>query len=88
MSEDKNVLLFNNLEIKINSSSEIPHVILDAIDFKENNIGLKSLKIVWGSIEDEVPETLIKIEYILLDSDGKFREMSLEQSFPNSLLVK
>ncbi|CYU87343.1 hypothetical protein [Streptococcus suis] len=88
MSENKKTLPIKSLEIKINSDSSVPQIILNGIDFKAEKIGLKGLKIFWGSKEDEVPETLIQVDYMQLDNKGVFQEMSVAQSFPGSLLSK
>ncbi|HFR3476563.1 TPA: hypothetical protein ACHVAC_000194, partial [Streptococcus suis] len=88
MSENKKTLPIKSLEIRIDSDSSVPQVILNGIDFKAEKIGLKGLKIVWGSKEDEVPETLIQVDYMQLDNKGVFQEMSVAQSFSGSLLSK
>ncbi|MDW8651105.1 hypothetical protein Q7V73_01735 [Streptococcus suis] len=88
MSENKKTLPIKSLEIRIDSNSSVPQVILNGIDFKAEKIGLKGLKIVWGSKEDEVPETLIQVDYMQLDNKGVFQEMSVAQSFSGSLLSK
>ncbi|MGV3304316.1 hypothetical protein [Streptococcus suis] len=88
MSENKKTLPIKSLEIRIDSDSSVPQVILNGIDFKAEKIGLKGLKIVWGSKEDEVPETLIQVDYMQLDNKGLFQEMSVAQSFSGSLLSK
>ncbi|CRS48855.1 Uncharacterised protein [Streptococcus equi subsp. equi] len=84
----KKSLSIQSLEIKIDNDSNIPHIILNGIDFKAEKIGLKGLKIVWGSKEDEVPETLIKVDYMQLTDKEIFQEISIAQSFPGSLLSK
>ncbi|HEM5053205.1 TPA: hypothetical protein U1216_000532, partial [Streptococcus suis] len=86
--ENKKTLPIKSLEIRIDSDSSVPQVILNGIDFKAEKIGLKGLKIVWGSKEDEVPETLIQVDYMQLDNKGVFQEMSVAQSFSGSLLSK
>ncbi|MFM0900587.1 hypothetical protein P7J55_10075 [Streptococcus suis] len=88
MSENKKTLPIKSLEIRIDSDSSVPQIILNGIDFKAEKIGLKGLKIVWGSKEDEVPETLIQVDYMELDNKGVFQEMSVAQSFSGSLLSK
>lgn len=88
MSENKKTLPIKSLEIRIDSDSSVPQIILNGIDFKAEKIGLKGLKIVWGSKEDEVPETLIQVDYMQLDNKGVFQEMSVAQSFSGSLLSK
>lgn len=86
--ERKKSLSIQSLEIKINSDSSVPHIILNGIDFQAEKIGLRGLKIVWGSKEDEVPETLIQVDYMQVADKGDFQEMSIAQSFPGSLLSK
>ena len=88
MSENKKTLPIKSLEIRIDSDSSVPHIVLNGIDFQAEKIGLKGLKIVWGSKEDEVPETLIQVDYMQLDNKGVFQEMSVAQSFSGSLLSK
>lgn len=86
--ERKKTLPIQSLDIRIDSDSSVPQIILNGIDFKAEEIGLKGLKIVWGSKEDEVPETLIQVDYMQLTDEGDFQEMSIAQSFPGSLLSK
>ncbi|CYX52893.1 TPA: hypothetical protein TXT63_001074 [Streptococcus suis] len=88
MSENKKTLPIKSLEIRIDSDSSVPHIVLNGIDFQAEKIGLKALEIVWGSKEDEVPETLIQVDYIQLNNKGVFQEMSIAQSFSGSLLSK
>ena len=88
MSENKKTLPIKSLEIRIDSDSSVPQIVLNGIDFQAEKIGLKGLKIVWGSKEDEVPETLIQVDYMQLDNKGVFQEMSVAQSFSGSLLSK
>ncbi|HEM3452052.1 TPA: hypothetical protein U1B00_002074 [Streptococcus suis] len=88
MSENKKTLPIKSLEIRIDSDSSVPQIVLNGIDFKAEKIGLKGLEIVWGSKEDEVPETLIQVDYVQLDNKGVFQEMSVAQSFSGSLLSK
>lgn len=85
MSEPlKKTLQIENLEIKISNGSSIPHIILNGVDFQAEDIGLQGINIVWETSKDEVPETLIQIDYI----NGRERpqEISIKQSFPNTLL--
>ena len=85
MSEPfKNTLQIETLEIKISNNSSVPHVILNGVDFQTEDIGLKGVNIVWETSKDEVPKTLIQIDYI----NGRERpqEISIKQSFPNTLL--
>ena len=80
----KKILQIENLEIKISNDSSIPHVILNGIDFQAEDIGLQGINIVWETSTDEVPETLIQIDYI--NGRERPREISIKQSFPNTLL--
>lgn len=80
----KNLLPIQNLEIKIDSDSSIPRVILNGIDFQAEDIGLQGIKIIWETKKDEAPETLIQIDYI---NNRKAPHMvSVKQSFQNTLL--
>ncbi|HFH9834854.1 TPA: hypothetical protein ACGOOI_001793 [Streptococcus suis] len=88
MSENKKTLPIKSLEIRIDSDSSVPHIVLNGIDFQAEKIGLKALGIAWGSKEDEVPETLIQVDYMQLNNKGVFQEMSVAQSFSGSLLSK
>ena len=45
-SLSKNLLPIQNLEIKIDSDSSIPRVILNGIDFQEEDVGLQGIKII------------------------------------------
>ena len=36
-----------NLEIKISNDSSVPHIILNGVDFKAEDIGLTGIQIVW-----------------------------------------
>ena len=80
----KKILPIQNLEIKIDSDSSIPRVILNGIDFQAEDIGLQGIKIIWETKKDEVPETLIQIDYI--NNREAPHIVSVKQSFKNSLL--
>lgn len=80
----KKILQIENLEIKISNDSSIPHVILNGIDFQAEDIGLQGINIVWETSTDEVPETLIQIDYI--NGRERLQQISIKQSFPNTLL--
>ena len=85
MSEPlKKILQIENLEIKISNDSSIPHVILNGVDFQAEDIGLQGISIVWETSTDEVPETLIQIDYI--NGRERLQQISIKQSFPNTLL--
>lgn len=80
----KKSLPIQTLEIKIDSDSSIPRVILNGIDFQAEDIGLQGIKIFWETEIDEVRETLIQVDYIV---DRKAPHIvSVKQSFPNTLL--
>ncbi len=80
----KKTLQIENLEIKISNDSSIPHIIMNGVDFKAEDVGLIGIQLVWETNKDEVPKTLIQIDYI----NGRERpqEISIKQSFPNTLL--
>lgn len=80
----KNLLPIQNLEIKIDSDSSIPRVILNGIDFRAEDIGLQGIKIIWETKKDEVLETLIQIDYI--NNREAPHIVSVKQSFQNTLL--
>lgn len=80
----KNLLPIQNLEIKIDSDSSMPRVILNGIDFQAEDIGLQGIKIIWETKKDEVPETLIQIDYI--NNREAPHIVSVKQSFQNTLL--
>ena len=80
----KKSLPIQNLEIKIDSDSSIPRVILNGIDFKAEDIGLQGIKIIWETKTDEVPETLIQVDYITNREAPHI--VSVKQSFQNTLL--
>lgn len=80
----KKSLPIQNLEIKISSDYSVPHVILNGIDFRAEGIGLKSIKIIWGTKGGETPESLIQIDYI--DAREQLHEATVKQSFQNTLL--
>lgn len=84
MDPIKKTLQIENLEIKISNDSSVPHVILNGVDFQTEDIGLKGINIVWETKKDELPETLIQIDYI--NGREPFQEISIRQSFPNTLL--
>ena len=83
-SLSKNLLPIQNLEIKIDNDSSIPRVILNGIDFQAEDIGLQGINIIWETKKDEVPETLIQIEYI--NNREAPHMVSVKQSFQNTLL--
>lgn len=80
----KKILQIENLEIKISNDSSIPHVILNGVDFQAEDIGLQGINIAWETSKDEVPETLIQIDYI--NGWERLQQISIKQSFPNTLL--
>ena len=80
----KKSLPIQDLEIKISSDSCIPHVILNGIDFQAEDIGLKSIKIIWGTNGEKNPGPLIQIDYI--DAREQLHEATVKQSFLNTLL--
>jgi len=80
----KKILQIENLEIKISNDSSIPHVILNGVDFQAEDIGLQGINIAWETSKDEVPETLIQIDYI--NGRERLQQISIKQSFPNTLL--
>nr|DAD90195.1 MAG TPA: hypothetical protein [Siphoviridae sp. ctsgc4] len=80
----KNLLPIQNLEIKIDSDSSIPRVILNGIDFQAEDIGLQGIKIIWETKKDEAPATLIQVDYI--NNREAPHIVSVKQSFKNTLL--
>lgn len=85
MSEPlKKILQIENLEIKISNDSSIPHIILNGVDFLAEDIGLQGINIVWETSTDEIPETLIQIDYI--NDRERLQQISIKQSFLNTLL--
>lgn len=80
----KKILQIENLEIKISNDSSIPHVILNGVDFQAEDIGLQGINIAWETSKDEVPETLIQIDYI--NGRERLQQISIKQSFPNTLM--
>ncbi|MBF9666117.1 hypothetical protein IAI38_10145 [Streptococcus pseudopneumoniae] len=83
-SLSKNLLPIQNLEIKIDSDSSIPRVILNGVDFQTEDICLQGIKIIWETKKDEVPETLIQVDYI--NNREAPHIVSVKQSFQNTLL--
>lgn len=83
-SLSKNLLPIQNLEIKIDSDSSIPRVILNGIDFRAEDIGLQGIKIIWETKKDEAPATLIQVDYI--NNREAPHIVSVKQSFKNTLL--
>ena len=59
-------------------------MILNGVDFQAEDIGLQGINIVWVTSKDEVPETLIQIDYI--NCRERPQQISIKQSFPNTLL--
>ena len=85
MSEPlKKILQIENLEIKISNDSSIPHVILNGVDFQAEDIGLQGINIVWETSKDEVPETLIQIDYI--NGRERLQQISNKQTIPKTML--
>lgn len=84
MDPIKKILQIENLEIRISNDSSIPYVILNGVDFQAEDIGLQGIHIVWETSKDEVPETLIQIDYI--NGRERLQQISIKQSFPNTLL--
>lgn len=88
MGKNKKILPIQDLEIKISSESCLPQVVLNGVDFEAEKIGLKGLKMFWETKTDELPETIIQVDYVQRDSNGNFQEVSIAQSFPCTLLGK
>lgn len=85
MSEPlKKMSPIQNLEIKISNDSSIPHIILNGVDFKAEDIGLTGIQLIWETNNEEVPMSLIQIDY--LNGREPLQEISIRQSFPNTLL--
>ena len=85
MSEPlKKTLPIQNLEIKISNDSSVPHIILNGVDFKTEGIGLAGIQLIWETNNEEVPTSLIQINY--LNGLEPLQEISIRQSFPNTLL--
>lgn len=85
MSEPlKKTLPIQNLEIKISNDSSVPHIILNGVDFKAEDIGLIGIQLVWETNKEEIPNSLIQIDY--LNGREPLQEISIRQSFPNTLL--
>lgn len=84
MDPIKKILQIENLEIKISNDSSVPHVILNGVDFQTEDIGLKGINIVWETNKEEIPKSLIQIDY--LNGRDSLQEISIRQSFPNTLL--
>ena len=81
---NKKMLPIQKLEIEISNEQSYPKVILNGIDFKEKNIGLKGLKIDWKTRDDIHCDTVVQVDYLVM-SDC-FNEVSVRQSFPNTCL--
>lgn len=73
-----------NLEINISNDSSVPHIILNGVDFKAEDIGLTGIQLIWETNNEEVPMSLIQIDY--LNGREPLQEISIRQSFPNTLL--
>lgn len=85
MSEPlKKTLPIQNLEIKISNDSSVPHIILNGVDLKAEDIGLIGIQLVWETNKEEIPNSLIQIDY--LNGREPLQEISIRQSFPNTLL--
>ena len=80
----KKTLPIQNLEIKISNDSSVPHIILNGVDFKAEDIGLTGIQLIWETNNEEVPTSLIQIDY--LNGREPLQEISIRQSFPNTLL--
>lgn len=73
-----------NLEINISNDSSVPHIILNGVDFKAEDIGLTGIQLIWETNNEEVPMSLIQIDY--LNGREPLQEISIRQSFSNTLL--
>ena len=80
----KKTLPIKNLEIKISNDSSVPHIILNGVDFKAEDIGLIGIQLVWETNKEEAPKSLIQIDY--LNGREPLQEISIRQSLPNTLL--
>lgn len=78
MSEPlKKTLQIENLEIKISNDSNIPHVILNGVDFQTEGIGLQALYIFYGTRKDKPGKTVIQVDFI--NGRERPRETSIYQ---------
>lgn len=65
MSEPlKKTLQIETLEIKISDDSNIPHVILNGVDFQTEDFGLQGLYIFYGTRKDKPGNTVIQVDFI------------------------
>lgn len=53
MDPIKKTLQIQNLEIKISNDSSVPHIILNGVDFKAEDIGLTGIQIVWETNKEK-----------------------------------
>lgn len=77
-----------SLEIRIDSDSTTPHIVLNGLDLGLNQIKLRGVAVIWKTFEGVIPENLIEINYLQEDNDGTFRDVTISQSFPNSIIKK
>lgn len=80
--------LIKSIEVRIDKNSKAPHVLLNGVDFKEEQIGLRGLHIAWDTYSEETPRGIVRVDY-LQRTDNKFlREISVSQSFEGGLIKR
>ena len=80
--------LIKSLEFRIDKHSKMPHVVLNGIDFSNNDIGLRGLQIVWDTYSEEGPKGIIRVDYLQRGDSDFLRETSVSQSFKGGLIKK
>ena len=82
------IIPIKSLEIKIDKNSKIPHVVLNGVDFKNEQIGLRGLHIAWDTCSAETPRGIVRVDYLQREGNTFLREISVGQSFEGGLIKR
>ena len=82
------IIPIKSLEIKIDKKSKAPHVVLNGIDFINEEIGLRGLQIVWETNKGKIPEGIIRLDFFQREDSKCFREISISESFEGGFIKK
>lgn len=80
--------LIKTLEIRIDKDSKFPHIVLNGVDFKEKQIGLRRLQITWDTYSVEPQRGIIRLDYLQKEDNDLLREISVSQSFAGGLIKR
>ena len=80
--------LIKSIEVRIDKNSKIPHVVLNGVDFKNEQIGLRGLHIAWDTCNAETPRGIVRVDYLQREGNNLIRETSVSQSFEGGFIKR